>query len=41
MLNVRLKNDLQDSTHQLMVRGTDLANCKLELQRHRAEIDVS
>lgn len=41
MLNAKLKNELEDASHQLIVNGSDLANSKLELQRHRNEIDVS
>lgn len=39
MLNAKLKNELEDASHQLIVNGSDLANSKLELQRHRNEID--
>lgn len=39
-LNAKLKNELEDASHQLIVNGSDLANSKLELQRHRNEIDV-
>lgn len=40
-LNAKLKNELEDASHQLIVNGSDLANSKLELQRHRNEIDVN
>lgn len=40
-LNAKLKNELEDASHQITVNGSDLANSKLELQRHRNEIDVS
>ncbi|KAJ6644648.1 hypothetical protein Bhyg_09617 [Pseudolycoriella hygida] len=39
ILNAKLKNELEDASHQLIVNGSDLANSKLELQRHRNEID--
>lgn len=40
-INSKLKNELEDASHQLIVNGSDLANSKLELQRHRNEIDVN
>lgn len=39
-INAKLKNELEDASHQLIVNSSDLANSKLELQRHRNEIDV-
>lgn len=39
-LNVKLKNELEDASHQLIVNSSDLANSKIELLRHRNEIDV-
>lgn len=41
MLNSKLKIELEDASHQLIVNSSDLANSKLELQRHRNEIDVN
>lgn len=40
-VNLKLKNELADASHQLIVNTSDLANSKIELQRHRTEIDVS
>lgn len=40
-LNAKLKTELEDASHQLIVNSSDLANSKLELQRHRNEIDVN
>lgn len=39
--NLKLKVELEDASHQLTVNSSDLANSKVELQRHRTEIDVS
>lgn len=39
--NLKLKVELEDASHQLTVNSSDLANSKIELQRHRTEIDVS
>lgn len=39
--NVKLRVELEDASHQLTVNTSDLANSKVELQRHRTEIDVS
>lgn len=39
--NRKLKDELEDASHQLTVNSSDLANSKIELQRHRTEIDVS
>ncbi|XP_037045852.1 uncharacterized protein PFB0145c-like isoform X2 [Bradysia coprophila] len=39
LVNAKLKTELEDASHQLIVNGSDLANSKLELQRHRNEID--
>lgn len=39
--NGQLKCDLQEVTNQLMNNGSDLANSRVELQRHREEIDVN
>lgn len=39
--NGQLKCDLQEVTNQLMSNGSDLANSRVELQRHREEIDVN
>lgn len=38
--NGQLKCDLQEVTNQLMNNGSELANSRVELQRHREEIDV-
>lgn len=40
-IHLKLKRELEDASHQLIVNSSDLANSKVELQRHRAEIDVS
>lgn len=40
-IHLKLKRELEDASHQLIVNSSDLANSKIELQRHRAEIDVS
>lgn len=39
--NGQLKCDLQEVTNQLMNNGSELANSRVELQRHREEIDVT
>ena len=39
-MDIRLKDDLRDATHQLTIKSNDLANSKAELLRHRIEIDV-
>ena len=41
MINQKLKAELKDSAEQLIARSNELANSKIELQRHRQEIDVS
>ena len=40
-LNGKLKLELEEASHQIIVNSSDLANSKIELQRHRSEIDVS
>lgn len=40
VVNGQLKNDLHEVTNQLMQNGSELATSRLELQRHRTEIDV-
>lgn len=40
-LHLKLKRELEDASHQLMVNSSDLANSRIDLQRHRSEIDVS
>uniref|UniRef100_A0A182NKJ4 Cornetto n=1 Tax=Anopheles dirus TaxID=7168 RepID=A0A182NKJ4_9DIPT len=38
-LNYKLQDDLKDAYHQLQVRGSELSSNKLELLKHRQEID--
>lgn len=38
--NVTIKAELKEISSQLLLKNTDLVNCKFELQRHRLEIDV-
>lgn len=40
-LNYKLQDDLKDAYHQLQVRGSELSSNKVELLKHRQEIDVS
>lgn len=40
-LNVQLRHDLDTATGQLSENSSELAHSKVELQRHRCEIDVS
>lgn len=40
-LNQKLRDDLKDSSHQLQMRGNELAKSRSELQSHRKEIDVN
>lgn len=40
-IHMKLRRELEDASHQLIVNSSDLANSKVELQRHRSEIDVS
>jgi hypothetical protein len=41
MINQKLKTELKDVAQQLIVKSNELVSCKMELQRHRQEIDVS
>uniref|UniRef100_A0A182XA35 Cornetto n=1 Tax=Anopheles quadriannulatus TaxID=34691 RepID=A0A182XA35_ANOQN len=38
-LNYKLQDDLKDAYHQLQVRGSELSSNKVELLKHRQEID--
>lgn len=40
-VNSKLKGDLSDASQQLCQKASDLALSRTELQKHRAEIDVS
>lgn len=41
MVNKKLKLDFDATSKQLMTNTVELANCRIELQNHRNEIDVS
>lgn len=41
MINQKLKSELKDTTQQLITKSNELSSSKVELQKHRQEIDVS
>ena len=41
MINQKLKSELRETAQQLIVKSNELASSKVELQKHRQEIDVS
>lgn len=40
MINQKLKSELKEATQQLIVKSSELSTTKVELQKHRQEIDV-
>jgi hypothetical protein len=41
MINQKLKYELKEATEQLISKSNELSQSKIELQKHRQEIDVS
>lgn len=41
MINQKLKSELRETAQQLIAKSNELTSSKVELQKHRQEIDVS